>query len=163
MNAQIPKNDLRDQKGVFVKIRLRRVAVASVLAVAVAGAGVVPSAGASEPASARESAATVQRLHDELAHAVAAGDAPAIRWTLDELTPVLADVGQRYEGGRELADNASATASSVKQQIEALLSQKGGVPSIPELLNMLLQQLLQVLMDLINNLLGGGVPLPTRS
>jgi hypothetical protein len=146
-----------------MKIRLRRAALASVLAVALVGAGVVPGAGASEPVGARESAAAVQRLHDELAQAVEAGDAPAIRWTMHELTPLLADVGQRYAGGRELAENASADASSVTEQIEALLSQKGGVPSIPELLNMLLQQLLQVLMDLINNLLGGGVPLPARS
>jgi nitroreductase len=146
-----------------MKIRLRRVALASVLTVAVAGTAVVPSAGASESGTARDGAVAVQRLHDELAEAVAAGDAPAIRWTLRELTPLLADVGQRYAGGRELAESASADASSVTQQIEALLSQKGGVPSIPELLNMLLQQLLQVLMDLINNLLGGGVPLPTRS
>lgn len=146
-----------------MKIRLRRVALASVLAVAVAGTAVVPSAGASEAASARESAAAVQRLHDELAQAVEAGDAPAIRWTLRELTPLLADVGQRCEGGRELAESASADASSVTQQIEALLSEKGDIPSIPDLLSMLLQQLLQVLMDLINNLLGGGVPLPARS
>jgi hypothetical protein len=146
-----------------MKFRLRRVALASVLTVAVAGTAVVPSAGASEPGTARDSAVAVRRLHDELAEAVTAGDAPAIRWTLRELTPLLADVGQRYAGGRELAENASADASSVTQQIEALLSQKGGVPSIPELLNMLLQQLLQVLMDLIDNLLGGGVPLPTRS
>jgi hypothetical protein len=143
-----------------MKARLRRVAVASALAVAVVGAGVVPAT-ASEPASARDSAVAVQRLHDELAEAVAAGDAPAIRWTLGELTPVLDDVGQRYEGGRELAENASAEAASVKAQIEGLMSEKGDFPAIPDLLSMLLSQLLKLLMDLITNLLGGGLPLPT--
>jgi hypothetical protein len=147
-------------KGISMKARLRRVAVASALAVAVVGAGVVPAT-ASEPASARDSAVAVQRLHDELAEAVAAGDAPAIRWTLGELTPVLGDVGQRYEGGRELAENASAEAASVKAQIEGLMSEKGDFPAIPDLLSMLLSQLLKVLMDLINSLLGGGVPLPS--
>jgi hypothetical protein len=144
---------------------MRRVALASVLAVAVVGAGVVPGAVASEPASAQEGAVAVQRLHDELDEAVAADDVPAMRWTLDQLTPLLADLesGERYaveSEGRVL----SAEALSVKQQVDALLSeQRAGVPSIPELLNMLLQQLLKVLADLINNLLGGGLPLPART
>lgn len=147
-----------------MKIRLRRVAVASVLAVAVAAAGVVPGAVASEPASASEGAAAVQRLHDELAEAVTAGDVPAMRWTLGELTPLLADLGggERYavEDVHQAAVTAtSAEATSVQHRIETLLGERG-LPSVPELLNMLLQQLLDLLSDLIENLLGGGVPLP---
>jgi hypothetical protein len=145
-----------------MKIRLRRVAVASVLAVAVVGAGAAPGAVASEPASARDGAVAVQRLHDELAEAVTAGDAPAIRWTLGELTPLLTEMDQRYEltdGGRELVATASTEAEATAAEIEALLSQKG-LPSVPELLNMLLQKLLKILSELINNLLAGGSPLP---
>lgn len=145
-----------------MKIRLRRVAVASVLAMAVVGAGAVPGAIASELASARDGAVAVQRLHDEFAEAVTAGDAPAIRWTLGELTPLLTEMDQRYElpdGGRELVATASTEAEVVAAEIESLLSQRG-LPSVPELLNMLLQKLLIILSQLINNLLAGGSPLP---
>lgn len=146
-----------------MKTRLRRVALASVLTVAVCAAGAVPGAAANEPMSARDGAVAVQRLHDELAEAVAAGDTPAMRWTLDELTPLLTDLrgGERYvvENG-EVVASTSAEATTVKDQIETLLPARSGLPSIPELLNMLLQQLLQLLANLINNLLGGGLPLP---
>lgn len=147
-----------------MNIGLRRVALASTLVVAVTAAGVVPGAVASEPGSARDGAAAVLELREELAEAAAAGDAPAMRWALAELTPLLADLGrgERYtlpDRGRQLAADASAELSTVKEQIEPLLSQRD-VPPIPVLLNMLLQQLLKLLADLINNLLGGGVPLP---
>ena len=145
-----------------MKTRLRRVALASVLTVAVCAAGAVPGAAASEPMSARDGAVAVQRLHDELAEAVTAGDTPAMRWTLDELTPLLADLrsGERYvvENG-EVVANTSAEATTVKDQIETLLPARMDLP-IPSLLNMLLQQLLKLLAELINNLLGGGLPLP---
>jgi hypothetical protein len=134
------------------------------LAVAVAAAGAVPGAVASGPASASEGAAAVQRLHDELAEAVTAGDVPAMRWALGELTPLLGDLrrGERYaveDAQRAEVAGTSAEAASVKQRIETLLPQRSDVPPIPSLLNMLLQQLLSLLSDLINNLLGGGVPL----
>jgi hypothetical protein len=147
-----------------MNIGLRRVVLASTLVVAVTAAGVVPGAVASEPGSARDGAAAVLELHEELAEAAAAGDVPAMRWALAELTPLLDELerGERYalpDSGRQLAADASAELSTVKEQIEPLLSQRD-VPSIPVLLNMLLQQLLKLLADLINNLLGGGVPLP---
>lgn len=148
-----------------MKIGLRRVTLASVLAVAVTAAGAVPGAVASGPASARDGAAAVQRLYDELDHAVEANDGPAMRWTLRELTPLLTDLssGQRYavaDEAQAAVASTSTEATSVKQRIETLLPQRADLPSIPELLNQLLQQLLQLLSDLINNLLGGGVPLP---
>jgi hypothetical protein len=145
-----------------MKIGLRRGALASVLVVAVMGAGAVPGAVASE-SDTREAAVAVRYLHDELAEAATAGDVPAMRWTLGQLDPLLAGL-ERDElaaGGRELVVSASAEAEEVSRQIETLLPQRG-LPSIPELLNMLLQQLLKILADLINNLLGGGLPLPAR-
>jgi len=147
-----------------MKIGLRRVALATVLTVAVAAAGGVPGAVASGLASAEDGAAAVQRLHDELAYAVKADDGPAIRWTLGELTPVLTDLssGERYavaDEARAAVVDTSAEAMSVTQRIDTLLTNRADLPSIPELLNQLLQQLLQILSDLINNLLG-GVPLP---
>jgi hypothetical protein len=149
-----------------MKIGLRRVALASVLTVAVAAAGVVPGAAASGPASARDAAAAVQRLYDELDLAVTAGDVPAMRWSLGELTPLLADLqrGERYavaDQNQAAVAGTSAEATSVKERIETLLPQQRiDLPPITELLNMLLQQLLSILSDLFNNLLGGGVPLP---
>lgn len=148
-----------------MKNGLRRVAVASMLTVAVTAAGVVPGAVASEPASARDAAVTVRQLHDELAEAVAANDLPAMRWTLAELTPVVTDLerGERYavdDGSREAVASTSAEASTVMERIETLLPQRADPPSLPELLNMLLQQLLKILAELISNLLTGGLPLP---
>lgn len=147
-----------------MKIRLRRVALASVLTVAVCAAGAVPGAAASEPMSARDGAVAVQGLQDELAEAVVAGDVPAMWWTLDELTPLLADLrtGERYDvddGSRETVASTSAEAMTVQERIATLLPARSGLPSIPELLSLLLQQLLQLLGNLISNLLG-GVPLP---
>jgi hypothetical protein len=149
-----------------MKTRMRRVALSTVLAVAVAAAGAVPGASASEPASAHDGAVAVQRLHDELAEAVRADDVPAVRWALGELTPLLADLRTdgRYaieDGTREVVANRSAEASTVKEQIDTLLAERD-LPSIPELLNMLLQKLLELLSDLFDNLLGGGVPLPAK-
>jgi hypothetical protein len=150
-----------------MKIGLRRVALASLLVVAVGAAGAVPGAVASEPASARDAAAAVQRLQEELDEAVTANDVPAIRWTLAELTPLLADLenGQRYaveDGSLEAVTSGSAEASTVVTRIETLLPERLDLPSLPELLNMLLQQLLKILAELISNLLGGGLPLPVR-
>lgn len=146
-----------------MKIGLRRAAVASVLTVAMVGAGLAPGAVASQPVNAQEDAATVQRLHEELAEAVTAGDVPAIRWTLGELDPVLTGMEQRYlDGNRELIVTTRAEAAEVKQEIETLLPEKADLPSVPELLSMLLQQLLEILLKLITNLLGGGVPLPVK-
>jgi hypothetical protein len=147
-----------------MKIGLRRVALASMLVVAVTAAGTVPGAVASEPASARDGAMAVQELRGELAEAVAAGDVPAMRWSLAELTPLLDELGrgERYtlpDRGRELAADASVQVSTVLDQVETLLPQRG-LPSIPELLSMLLGQLLKLLADLISNLLGGGLPVP---
>jgi hypothetical protein len=148
-----------------MKIGLRRIAMASALVVAVAAAGVVPGAAASERADAGEAVATAARLHDELAQAVRAGDLPAMRWSLRELTPLLTDLaqGERYalaDSDQQAVATTTAEATSVKHQIETMLPERLDLPSVPSLLNMLLQQLLQVLMDLINSLLGGGISLP---
>lgn len=148
-----------------MNIGLRRVVTASALAVAVAAAGAVPGAVASEPMSAKDGAAAVQRLHDDLAQAVEANDTPAMRWTLGELTPLLTDLGsgQRYavaDEAQEAVAKTSADAMSVKQRIDTMLGERVDLPPIPDLLNQLLQQLLSILSDLFNNLLGGGVPLP---
>ncbi len=150
-----------------MRIGLRRVGLAALLVVAVTAAGAVPGAVASEPVSAREGAAKVRYLYDELAQAAEAGDVPAMRWTLGELTPLLTDLrsGERYAVAGEAQAAVASTsgdATNVKQRIETMLPQRADLPSIPELLNMLLQQLLQLLSDLINNLLGGGVPLPAE-
>lgn len=164
MTERVPEMISGAGKGVFMKIGLRRVVLASTLVVAVTAAGAVPGAVASEPASARDGAAAVLELREELAEAAAAGDVPAMRWALAELTPLLDELerGERYplpDRGRELAADAGAELSTVKEQLETMLSQRD-VPSIPVLLNMLLQQLLKLLAELINNLLGGGVSLP---
>lgn len=150
-----------------MKIGLRRVALASLLVVAVGAAGAVPGAVASEPASAQDAATAVQRLQAELAEAATANDMPAMRWTLAELTPLLDDLesGERYavdDGSRAAVVSGSAEAATVVTRIETLLPQRGDLPSLPELLNMLLQQLLKILSELISNLLGGGLPLPVR-
>src|SRR5262245_37342608 len=108
-----------------MKIRLRRVAMASVLALAVTATAAAPGALATELMSARDGAVAVQRLHDELTEAVAANDEPAMRWSLDQLTPLLADLssGERYavaDGTQDAVAEKSAEATSVKEQIETL-------------------------------------------
>lgn len=148
-----------------MRIGLRRVVLVSALTVAVAAAGAVPGAAASEPMTAGDGAAAVQRLRDDLAHAVEAGDQPAVRWTLNELTPLLTDLssGQRYavaDEAQAAVARTSGEATAVHQRIETLLGQRTDLPPITELLNQLLQQLLDILSDLIDNLLGAGVPLP---
>ncbi len=151
-----------------MKGRLGRVAaLASALALAVTGAVVAPSAGASEPASPQEGAVVVQEMHDALKSAADAGDVAAAKSTIDELEPLLNELesGQRYateESSRELAATAGDEADKAEQQLDQLFpdgAQQKELPSVAELLNVLVQRLLLSLSVLVNDLLG-GVPFP---
>ena len=151
-----------------MKGRLGRVAaLASALALAVTGTVTVSNAGASGPASPQEGAVVVQQAHDALKAAADAGDVPAAKSTLAELEPLLAEMksGQRYaleESSRELATTAGDETTAVRGQVDELFpdgAQQKDLPSVAELLNVLLQRLLLSLSSLVNDLLG-GVPLP---
>lgn len=127
----------------------RIVSIAAVVALAVTGA--VPGAAALP----RDDAAVVAHLQDELAAAVAANDIPAIDWTLAELDGTLAGMS---DGSREIANPARDGTAAARDQLAG--AGIPGVPSLPEALNMLLQKLLATLSELIDNLLGGGLPVP---
>jgi hypothetical protein len=152
-----------------MKGRLGRVAaLASVLALAVTSSITVSTAGASEPASPQEGAVVVQQMHDTLKAAADAGDVAATKATLADLQPLLDELenGQRYalkDSSRALAATVGDDAAETRQQVNQLFPegapQKADLPSVAELLNVLLQRLLVSLSSLVNDLLG-GVPLP---
>lgn len=133
----------------------RFVAVAAALAVAVTGA--VPGA-AAEP---RGDAVAVRHLQDTLTSAADAGDVVATDAALAELDQALAELS---DGSRELAtparDETAAARDQLADQFPDGARTVPGVPTLPEALNMLLQKLLQILSELIDNLLGGGIPIP---
>jgi len=133
----------------------RFVAVAAALAVAVSGA--VPGAAAAP----QDDAVAVRHLQDTLTSAADAGDIAAADSALAELDEVLADLS---DGSRELAtparDETAAARDQLAEQFPDGARTVPGVPTIPEALNMLLQKLLSILSELIDNLLGGGIPLP---
>ena len=151
-----------------MKGRLGRVAVlASVLALAVTASVTVSTAGASEPASPQQGAVLVQQSHDALKAAADAGDVAATKSVLADLQPLLTELesGQRYalkDSSRDLAASAGDEAATTQRQVDQLFpdgaSQKD-LPSVAELLNVLVQRLLVSLSSLVNDLLG-GVPLP---
>jgi hypothetical protein len=143
----------------------RRVA-AIITSIALAVAGSATSSAAADPAGPREGAVAVQALHDALQDAANAGDVEKTKLRLDALEPLLAELegGQRYEitaSSRELADTAGEEAATTKHQIAELYPDSGakdGLPSVADLLNVLLQRLLLSLSSLVDDLLG-GVPL----
>jgi hypothetical protein len=158
-----------------MKGRLGRVAVlASVLALAVTASVTGSAAGASEEASPQQGAALVQQSHDALKAAADAGDVAATKAVLDDLQPLLTELesGQRYalkDSSRELAATAGDDASQASEQVNQLFpddasqtdgtAEKVGLPSVAELLNVLVQRLLLSLSVLVNDLLGSGLPL----
>jgi hypothetical protein len=149
-----------------MKGRLGRVAAfATALALAVTGTVTVSNAAATQPASPQEGAVLVQGMHDALAAAADAGDVAAAKSTLTDLEPLLAELesGQRYaveESSRELADTAGEEATTSHEQIDQLFpeGEQKDLPSVAQVLNVLLQRLLLSLSLLVNDLLG-GVPL----
>jgi hypothetical protein len=153
-----------------MKGRLGRVAVlASVLALAVTASVTVSTAGASEPASPQQGAVAIQQSHDALKAAADAGDVAATKSLLADLQPLLTELesGQRYalkDSSRELAATAGDEAAKASQQVDQLFQdgaqQREGLPSVAELLNVLVQRLLLSLAVLVNDLLGGLPLLP---
>lgn len=130
----------------------RFVAVAVTLVVAVT----VPSAAATP----QDDATMVRHLQETLVTSADAGDIAATDATLAELDEVLADLS---DGSRDLAvpahdETAAARDGLVEQFPDG--ARTLGVPSVPEALNMLLQKLLAALSELVDNLLGGGIPVP---
>jgi hypothetical protein len=153
-----------------MKGRLGRVAVlASVLALAFTASVTTSTASASEPASPQQGAVLVQQSHDALKAAADAGDVAAAKSVLADLQPLLKELesGQRYalkDSSRDLAATAGDEAAEARQQVEQLFPdgaqpQREGLPSVAELLNVLVQRLLLSLSVLVNDLLG-GVPFP---
>lgn len=130
----------------------RIVSVAAVFAVAVTG---VQNA-AAQP---QDDAVAVQELHDELTATAAAGDVDATAKTLSELDATLARIA---DGNKDLATPARDETATARDGLAERFPDgaRTDVPTIPEALNMLLQKLLAALSELIDNLLGGGVPLP---
>lgn len=153
-----------------MKGRLGRVvAVATALALTITAAVTVSPAGASKQASPVEGAVAVQALHDALKGAADAGDVDRAKSTIDKLEPLLAELesGQRYaveQSSRELADQAGDEAEKAMAQIDQHFPGEQGkvLPSVAELLNVLVQRLLLSLSVLVNDLLG-GLPLPVRA
>jgi hypothetical protein len=151
-----------------MKGRLGRVAaLASALALVITGSVMVSPAGASEPASPQEGAVVVQEMHDALKAAADAGDVAATKSTLAELQSLLDELenGQRYalkDSSKKLAGTAGEEAVEAAEQVNQLFPdgepQKADLPSVAELLNVLVQRLLLSLSVLVNDLLG-GVPL----
>jgi hypothetical protein len=129
----------------------------------VTGTTTAASAAAGPQASAREGAALVQGMHDALAAAADAGDVAATKSALTELEPLLAELenGQRFavkDSSRELADDAAEEAATTHEQVDRLFpdgEQTRDLPSVAELLNVLVQRLLLSLSVLVNDLLGG--------
>lgn len=153
-------------KGFSMTGRLGRMGViASAVLLAVTG---TVSAGASEPVGPRGDAVAVRATHDMLRDAAAAGDVEKVASALEELGPLLAELasGQRHalpSGSRELVDSAGEAAASAREQLAQQFPAgvaRADVPPLPDLLNLLLQQLLEILAQLVDNLLGGGVPIP---
>lgn len=145
----------------------RRVAaIITAIVLAVAGSGT--SSAAAEPAGPREGALAVQAMHDALQDAANAGDVQKTQLELDALEPLLDDLegGQRYAvkaSSRALADTAGEEAATAEHQIAELNPDSGtrdGLPSVADLLNVLLQRLLLSLSGLVDDLLGGVPVIP---
>ena len=132
----------------------RIVSVAAVFAVAVTGV----QHAAAQP---WDDATTVQRFQDELTAAAAAGDVDATGVALSELDAALARIS---DDNKDLATPARAETATARDALVERFSDGArttpGIPTIPEALNMLLQKLLAALSELIDNLLGSGIPLP---
>ena len=132
----------------------RFAAVVATLAVAVTG---TVSGAAAAP---RDDAAAVRQLQDTLAKSADAGDIVATGAALAELDGMLAGLP---DGSRDLTIPARDETAVAQDRLELQFPdgvRTFGVPSVPEALNMLLQKLLAVLSELIDNLLGGGLPVP---
>jgi hypothetical protein len=132
----------------------RFVTVAVTLAVAVTG---TVSSAAAVPS---DDAVVVRQLHDTLANSADAGDITAADAALAELDDVLTDLS---DGRRDLAIPARDETAAAREGLAEQFPDGArtlGVPSVPEALNMLLQKLLAALSELIDNLLGGGLPIP---
>ncbi len=132
----------------------RIVSVAAVFAVAVTGA--VSSAAATP----QDDAATVRQLQHDLKAAADSGDIAATESRLSELDSVLAGMS---DGSRDLAVPAHAQTAAAQEELAEQFPDGARtlvVPTIPEALNMLLQKLLAALSELVDNLLGDGLPVP---
>ncbi|GAB1513784.1 hypothetical protein [Actinophytocola sp. KF-1] len=136
------------------KALARIVSVAAVFAVA--GTGVVSSASARP----RDDAAAVRHLQDELRTAADAGDVAGADAALSELDALLAGMS---EGRRDLAGPALDETAAAQDRLAEQFPDGARtlvVPTLPAALNLLLQQLLATLSELVDNLLGDGVPVP---
>jgi hypothetical protein len=154
-----------------MKGRLGRVAVfATAIALTVTGTMTGSSSAATVQASPQDGAVVVQSMYDALKGAADAGSVEKTKSTLDELSPLLAELrhGERYatrQSSRDLAGAAGEENTTTRAQVEELFpagAQKADLPSVAELLNVLVQRLLVSLSSLVNDLLG-GVPFPIRA
>jgi hypothetical protein len=148
-----------------MKGRLWRVGVIAT-AVALAVAGSITSSAVADPAGPRDGAAAVETLRTTLQDAANAGDVKATQATLDQLETLLTDIegGQRYavsETSRDLAATAGEETATAQQEIADAFADQGAkeIPSVAELLNVLLQRVLLALGSLLTDLLGPSLPI----
>lgn len=150
-----------------MKGRLWRVGVIAMAVALAVTASVTSSAVAADPASPRDGAAAVEQLRTTLQDAANAGDVDATQATLTQLAPLLADIegGERYavsETSRDLAATAGEETATAQQQIAEAFADPAvakEIPSVAELLNVLLQRVLLALGSLLTDLLGPSLPL----
>jgi len=135
----------------------RACAVITAIAVTVTGA---VSASASQPTDPRDDVLAVRAMQDALQQSAADGDVETARATLDRLGPLLAEVEGTHRALAGTAGQAAATARADLAREFPDGVARGDLPTVPALLNMLLQRLLEILAELVDNLLGAGVPIP---
>jgi len=121
-------------------------AVLTAIALAVTG---TVSAGASRPTDPRAEVLAVQAMHDRLQRAAAEGDVARVSSTLDRLDPLLAEVdGAQRTESRALAGTAGEAAATARVDLARQFPDgvaRVDLPTVPELLNLLLQRLLEIL------------------
>lgn len=126
------------------------------------------SHGTGTAATVRSTAAEVQKLHDALQTQADKGDVAAVKSTLDQVDTTLTRIidGERTvfsTSSVQLADQAKQETADAAKAVAELPDQQQGVRDLPPvagLLNALLQRLLLSLSGLVNDLLGGLVPVP---
>lgn len=113
------------------------------------------SVSVAEPVNTRDG---VVAAHETLKAAVEAGDVEAARSTLNTLSPLLTELSSE----RSLASESRELAAEAGQELSAATAELAArdLPTVPEMLSMLLQRLLILLAELVYNLLGGPLPLP---
>lgn len=126
----------------------------------------VSSHGTGDAATVRTTAAEVQGLHDALQSQADNGDVAAVKSTLGKVDTTLTSIvsGERMVFSASTVDLANTakqeTADAAKAVAELPEQSARDLPPVAGLLNALLQRLLLSLSSLVNDLLGGLVPVP---